>query len=76
MPYMKEAYVLFPYEVFWSGLSPFLETRGYTLRPRYRQGWVPDPNASGARLAELEDAIALPVCTAYHKPSPDLMAIR
>lgn len=27
-------------EVFWLAHQPFLESRGYQLRPRYRPGWV------------------------------------
>ncbi|KAH9853856.1 kinase-like domain-containing protein [Lenzites betulinus] len=57
----EEAYVLDSSEVFWSNLSIFLETRGYTLRPRYRHGWVPNIKPFGAPLSELEDGIVLPL---------------
>lgn len=27
-------------EIYWVARQPFLESRGYQLRPRYRPGWV------------------------------------
>ena len=30
-----------PSEIFWSDHQPWLQERGYMLRPRLRPGWVP-----------------------------------
>lgn len=32
---------LWPSEVFWRDHQPWLEERGYLLRPRYQPDWVP-----------------------------------
>lgn len=66
MIFGEEFYVLSPSETFWVDLSMFLETRGYTLRPRYRHGWVPDIKTYDVQLHEVEDSIPLPVSAAYH----------
>jgi len=39
----------------WVEVQPFLLTRGYQLRPRYRQGWQPSWS-EGASLAEIVSA--------------------
>ncbi|KAJ7474251.1 hypothetical protein FB451DRAFT_944957, partial [Mycena latifolia] len=40
----------------WAHYQPFLEGRGYMLRPRYRPGWVPEAIALGKSLWECEDS--------------------
>ncbi|KAJ6569075.1 hypothetical protein B0H19DRAFT_1256748 [Mycena capillaripes] len=44
-------------EVEWARYQPFLEQRGYKLRPRYRPGWVPEMLRTGKKSWECEDAI-------------------
>ncbi|KAJ7037422.1 kinase-like domain-containing protein [Mycena alexandri] len=45
-------------ELFWIELQPFLLSRGYLLRPRFRPGWVPPWTLPGAgRPLEYEDVI-------------------
>ncbi|KAJ7149990.1 hypothetical protein C8R46DRAFT_1008919 [Mycena filopes] len=34
-------------EIYWRDLQPWLEERGYMLRPRYRPGWVPSWKDTG-----------------------------
>ncbi|KAJ7744207.1 kinase-like domain-containing protein [Mycena metata] len=41
----------------WMRCQPFLEERGYILRPRYRPGWVPEMLTPGKLPQECEDAI-------------------
>ena len=52
---------LAPVEVAWRDRQEYLESRGYMLRPRYRQDWVPSWG-NNTRLAFFaEDALILPV---------------
>ncbi|KAI0352731.1 hypothetical protein OH77DRAFT_1513089 [Trametes cingulata] len=40
--YIRERFAkLAPIEIFWRDRQPFLEDHGYTLRSRYRPGWIP-----------------------------------
>ncbi|KAI0363835.1 hypothetical protein BV20DRAFT_1039723 [Pilatotrama ljubarskyi] len=40
--YIKDRFAkLAPIEVFWRNRQPFLQAHGYTLRSRYRPGWIP-----------------------------------
>ncbi|KAJ7750732.1 kinase-like domain-containing protein [Mycena maculata] len=41
--------------------QPFLQERGYMLRPRYRPGWVSDVGTLGRSAWDCEDAIPAPV---------------
>ena len=43
-------------EVIWRDLQPWLEQRGYMLRPRYRVGWVPKWKGSKISRFDHEDA--------------------
>ncbi|EPT00389.1 hypothetical protein FOMPIDRAFT_1049710 [Fomitopsis schrenkii] len=47
---------LAPYELSWTRRQPFLQSRGYMLRPRYRPGWVPSWRITGARPIDCEDS--------------------
>lgn len=43
-------------EIWWCDLQPWLEEKGYRLRPRYRPGWVPSwHNKKGLRWEACED---------------------
>lgn len=42
----------------WMRYQPFLEERGYMLRPRYRPDWVPQMLTPGKIPLECEDAIS------------------
>ncbi|KAJ6625325.1 kinase-like domain-containing protein [Mycena sp. CBHHK59/15] len=55
----QEPYMLRSFEVFWRDLSPWLQQCGYTLRPRFRPGWVPSWKRSGQIGALAEDAHCL-----------------
>ena len=46
---------LAPYELAWQSRQPFLQSRGYTLRPRYRPGWIPSWRHTGAHPSDCED---------------------
>ena len=50
-------------ERWWRAYQPWLERRGYLLRPRYRQDWIPSWEQKGffSELHAPEDAIELPV---------------
>ena len=48
-------------EVPWRDLQPWLEQRGYILRPRYRVGWVPKWKGTKISRLDHEDAIELAV---------------
>ena len=54
---------LSPIEAFWKYKQPFLESRGYLLRPRYHRLWKPSWQIFGGYLIEpgTEDAVILPV---------------
>ncbi|KAJ7151665.1 hypothetical protein C8R46DRAFT_490288 [Mycena filopes] len=39
-----------PQEQFWVDHQPFLLSRGYLLRPRFRKGWVPSWTLPGAKF--------------------------
>lgn len=52
---------LTPIEVKWRDRQPFLEAKGYMLRPRYRPGWVPSWKGSDLQALTAEDAMLLPV---------------
>ncbi|KAG6893292.1 hypothetical protein C0992_010570, partial [Termitomyces sp. T32_za158] len=48
------------YEIFWADLQPYLLSRGYQLRPRYRPDWVPSWKDCKSTLYDLnsfEDSI-------------------
>lgn len=59
---------LAPYELSWTRRQPFLQSRGYMLRPRYRPGWVPSWRITGARPIDCEDS-NVHVCGVAHKPN-------
>lgn len=50
------------YELSWIRRQPWLQSRGYMLRPRYRPGWIPSWKTTGARPINCEDAIQIGVC--------------
>ncbi|EIW62127.1 uncharacterized protein TRAVEDRAFT_27493 [Trametes versicolor FP-101664 SS1] len=50
------------HETYWRDLFSFLESHGYTLRPRYRPGWEPPwPPTPEIPFASTEDCIGLPL---------------
>jgi hypothetical protein len=49
------------YEVKWSDRQPFLESKGYMLRPRLRPGWTPSWLLTGQDYFTCEDSARLPV---------------
>ncbi|KDQ07575.1 hypothetical protein BOTBODRAFT_38661 [Botryobasidium botryosum FD-172 SS1] len=57
-----DPFELNPSEVFWVAHQPFLESRGYQLRPRYRPGWVKSWKRTPG--FNVEDAIS-PVMPAF-----------
>ncbi|KAG8719280.1 hypothetical protein FRC08_003230 [Ceratobasidium sp. 394] len=44
-----------PAENRWVSYQPYLLSKGYNLRPRYRQGWVPSWKITGQQPYECED---------------------
>lgn len=48
---------LLTYELFWRDLSPWLEERGYVLRPRYRIGWTPSWTGTDKIYWDCEDGV-------------------
>ncbi|KAL5637305.1 hypothetical protein ACGC1H_001074 [Rhizoctonia solani] len=51
-------------EANWVHFQPFLVSKGYQLRPRYRPGWQPSWRLSGANPYDCEDSCnALPIRT-------------
>ncbi|KAJ7151731.1 hypothetical protein C8R46DRAFT_1357934 [Mycena filopes] len=50
-------YVLLEHEQDWVRYQPFLEERGYMLRPRYRPGWVSENLRTGKDWWDCEDLI-------------------
>ncbi|KAJ7743784.1 kinase-like domain-containing protein [Mycena metata] len=51
-----EIYKLMAHEEDWVRYQPFLQERGYILRPRYRPGWVPESLLQGKNVWECEDS--------------------
>ena len=49
------------FEIKWRDRQPFLESKGYMLRPRLRPGWTPSWLSTGQRFYKCEDAVRLPV---------------
>ncbi|KAI0717464.1 hypothetical protein C8Q72DRAFT_170653 [Fomitopsis betulina] len=49
------------YERSWTRRQPWLQSRGYMLRPRYRPGWIPSWRTTGARRRDCEDSIFIGV---------------
>ncbi|KAJ6526252.1 hypothetical protein DFH09DRAFT_1046202 [Mycena vulgaris] len=45
-------------ERIWAHYQPFLEERGYMLRPRYRPGWVSEALTTGKDIYKCEDSIS------------------
>ncbi|KIJ46382.1 hypothetical protein M422DRAFT_29249 [Sphaerobolus stellatus SS14] len=46
-------------EFFWQDIQPFLEKRGYILRPRYHPGWVGSWKTTGKKIRYCEDSIPI-----------------
>ncbi|KAJ6579219.1 hypothetical protein DFH09DRAFT_913548 [Mycena vulgaris] len=46
----------------WASYQPFLEQRGYMLRPRYRPGWVSEAETTGKDPHLCEDSIPAGSC--------------
>ncbi|KDQ64115.1 hypothetical protein JAAARDRAFT_27739 [Jaapia argillacea MUCL 33604] len=51
------AWVLDPIEEEWRDRQPFLASRGYMLRPRYRPGWIPSWHGTNIHPSYCEDSI-------------------
>ncbi|KAN0108957.1 Protein kinase-like domain containing protein [Russula decolorans] len=49
------------FEVKWRDRQPFLESKGYMLRPRLRPGWTPSWLSTGRRFFNCEDSVRLPL---------------
>ncbi|KAI0662961.1 kinase-like domain-containing protein [Cubamyces menziesii] len=56
-----DGFGLASYEVYWRELCPFLESRGYVLRPRYQPGWKRSWEALNIPFFKAEDHISLPL---------------
>lgn len=54
---LQGAYHLLPYEEDWKARRPFLESRGYELRPRYSQDWWPSWIGTNINPFFCEDSI-------------------
>ncbi|KAI0676776.1 kinase-like domain-containing protein [Trametes maxima] len=54
-------FALTPFEQFWRDHYMFLQSRGYTLRPRYHPDWQPSWKQTGALFYTAEDYVQLPV---------------
>ncbi|KAI0724169.1 kinase-like domain-containing protein [Fomitopsis betulina] len=48
----------YDYELAWIRRQPWLQSRGYMLRPRYRPGWIPSRRATGACPQDYKDSIS------------------
>lgn len=55
---------LAPTEGFWKDQQPWLESKGYLLRPRYRQGWTPSWLNTSKTHRDCEDGLVV-VCGRY-----------
>ncbi|KAH9026729.1 hypothetical protein EDB85DRAFT_160581 [Lactarius pseudohatsudake] len=53
--------LLSSHEVKWRDRQPFLESKGYMLRPRLRPGWTPSWISAGKHYEFSEDSTRLPV---------------
>ncbi|KAI0041908.1 hypothetical protein FA95DRAFT_1564896 [Auriscalpium vulgare] len=52
---------LTPYEAWWRDHAPYLETRGYRLRPRLRPGWIASWKTGAiTELAAEDSAVSMP----------------
>ncbi|KAI0041906.1 hypothetical protein FA95DRAFT_1598729 [Auriscalpium vulgare] len=60
------AETLLPHEEWWRDQAPFLESRGYRLRPRLRPGWTPSWKTGVLAEIDAEDAV-------FSRPRPKLM---
>ena len=49
------------HEIAWRDRQPFLESKGYMLRPRLRPGWTPSWLRTGTYWRRAEDSVPLPV---------------
>ncbi|OSD01823.1 hypothetical protein PYCCODRAFT_1368635 [Trametes coccinea BRFM310] len=56
-----EGFGLAPYELYWRDLCPYLQSRGYLLRPRYQPGWEPSWKILNIGVLQAEDHIGLPL---------------
>lgn len=54
-----------PMECFWRDYQPWLEERGYILRPRYSPDWVPSWKGTKKPFYHFEDGHYKPVCLYY-----------
>lgn len=65
-------------EKMWRDKQPFLESRGYMLRPRLRPGWIPSWTVTGdvMHAEACEDYQSMPVCTSTERSWCRLMQTR
>ncbi|KZV68708.1 hypothetical protein PENSPDRAFT_666269 [Peniophora sp. CONT] len=54
---------LYDREIWWRDRQPFLQSKGYMLRPRFRPNWVPSWLTSGKHPYRSEDGILLPMAS-------------
>lgn len=66
---------LAPYELSWRRRQPWLQSRGYMLRPRYRPGWVPSWRTTGANPIDCEDSVDIGVCGVLPKLCPESIVL-
>ncbi|EPQ57121.1 hypothetical protein GLOTRDRAFT_115170 [Gloeophyllum trabeum ATCC 11539] len=50
---------IYGFEVFWRDHQPWLDERGYLLRPRYSPDWVPSWKGTNKDYTECEDGVGL-----------------
>ena len=60
-PNLRGPVELSSFETKWRDRQPFLESKGYMLRPRLRPGWTPSWLSTGRRFFDCEDSVRLPV---------------
>jgi hypothetical protein len=51
----REAYTLFPSELWWRDYYDIINNRGYEFRPRYHPDWVPSWKKTGRDFFTVED---------------------
>lgn len=57
----RSEHLLSSHEVVWRDRQPFLESKGYMLRPRLRLDWTPSWLTTGKPRLSCEDSSRLPV---------------
>ncbi|TDL17188.1 hypothetical protein BD410DRAFT_843815 [Rickenella mellea] len=75
-----EAWSLRKHEIWWRDCENLLERHGYTLRPRYRNGWVPSwfgkPDVKWTRCEDSRSMVHPAVLDATRRDGMDVMVKR